>query len=158
MFACWHSSPTAPVTRTTCQTTQTTLDAHRHHKPQTAKKDMGLRPHSATKGKKKHVEEGLQENRTSTPEDGLSSVGEAEAEAVSSPKITVHNADEARALLEEEQIIESGMELSITDLVEALIHISVLDSMPLLARNTVCSVALLLDWLKLAGTGEAIVN
>jgi len=70
----------------------------------------------------------------------------------------VHNADEARAFLEEKLVIESGMELNATDLMDALIHISVFDSMPSLARNTVWSVVLLLDQLKLDGTGKAIVR
>src|SRR6266481_5113632 len=118
MFACRHSSLTAPLTRIT---RQTTLDAHRCPKPQMAKKDMakkdmakkdmGLRPHSAAKGKKKDAEEGPQQDRTSVSGDGSSSAGEVEVEVDSPPKIMVHDADKARAFLEKELVIESGMEL-----------------------------------------------
>src|SRR6266481_2569849 len=207
MFMRWHSSLMAPTVRITHQTT---LDAHRQSKPQTDKKDLGIRPHSASKGKKKDTEKGPQqdmspdtEDDTASPkeaeqkthakqqttktdaglrphsaakekgkgteknprqdsspttEDGPSSAGEAEVEADDSLQITVHDADQGRCFLEDEQLIETDTELSVNDLVEALISISVLCNMPSLMRNTVWSVALLLDQQKLAGTGKAIVN
>src|SRR6266481_7905641 len=207
MFACRHSSPTAPMVRITHQTT---LDAHRQSKPHTDKKDSGIRPHSASKGKKKDTEKGPQQDMSpdaeddaaspkeakqkthakqqttktdaglrphsaakekgkgteknpqqdSSPatEDGPSSAGEAEVEANDSLQITVCDADQGRHFLEDEQLIETDMELSVNDLVEALISISMLCNMPSLTRNTVHSVALLLDQQKLAGTCKAIVN
>src|SRR6266481_4376444 len=70
----------------------------------------------------------------------------------------VCDADQGRCFLEDEQLIETDMELSVNNLVEALINISVFCDMPSLMRNAVRSVALLLDQQKLAGSGEAIVN
>src|SRR6266481_4895544 len=207
MFACRHSSPTAPMVRITHQTT---LDAHRQSKPHTDKKDSGIRPHSASKGKKKDTEKGPQQDMSpdaeddaaspkeakqkthakqqttktdaglrphsaakekgkgteknpqqdSSPatEDGPLSAGEAKVEADDSLQITVRDADQGRLFLEDEQLIETDMELSINDLVEALINISMLCNMPSLMRNAVHSVVLLLDQQKLAGTGKAIVD
>src|SRR6266481_9494804 len=207
MFARRYSSPMAPMVRIMCQTT---LDVHRQSKPQTDKKDPGIRPHSASKGKKKDTEKGPRqetspsaEDDTASPkeaeqkthakqqttktdaglrphstakekgkgteknpqqdsspatEDGPLSVGEAEAEADDSLQIMVRDVDQGRHFLEDEQLIETDTELSINDLVEALISISMLCDMPSLTRNAVQSVALLLDQQKLAGTGKAIVN
>src|SRR6266481_366549 len=207
MFARWHSSPTAPTVRITHQTT---LDAHRQSKPQTDKKDSGIRPHSASKGKKKDTEKGPRQDMSPdteddaaspkeaeqkmhakqqttktdvglrphsaakekgkgteknprqdsspTTEDGPLSAGEAEVEANDSLQITVHDADQGRCFLEDEQLIKTDTELSINDLVEALIRISMLCDMPSLTRNAVRLVALLLDQQKLAGTSGAIVN
>src|SRR6266481_4754522 len=70
----------------------------------------------------------------------------------------VCDADQGRCFLEDEQLIKTDTELSVNDLVEALINISVLCDMPSLMRNAVCLVVLLLDQQKLAGTGEAIIN
>src|SRR6266481_7211269 len=207
MFARRHSSPMAPTVRIT---RQTTLDVHRQSKPQTEKKDSGIRPHSASKGKKKDTEKGPRqdtspaaEDDTASPkeaeqktcakqqttktdmglrphstekekgkdiekdpqqdsllatEDGPLSVGEAEVEANDSLQIMVHDVDQGRHFLEDEQLIETDTELSVNDLVEALISISMLCDMPSLMRNAVRLVALLLDQQKLAGTGKAIVN
>src|SRR6266481_6278160 len=207
MFACRHSSPTAPMVRITHQTT---LDAHRQSKPHTDKKDSGIRPHSASKGKKKDTEKGPrqdtsptaeddaaspkeakqktcakqqttktdvglrphstakekgkgteknpQQDSSPTTEDGLSAAGEAEVEADDSLQITICDVDQGRHFLEDEQLIETDTELSVNDLVEALISISVLCDMPSLMRNAVRSVVLLLDQQKLAGTGKAIIN
>src|SRR6266481_2835028 len=74
MFMCGHSSPTAPMVRIM---RQTTLDAHRHPKPQTDKKDSGIRPHSASKGKKKDAEKGPQQDKSPTAEDDAASTKEA---------------------------------------------------------------------------------
>src|SRR6266481_724731 len=207
MFMRWHSSLMAPTVRIT---RQTTLDVHRQSKLQTDKKDLGIRPHSASKGKKKDTEKGPrqdtspdaeddaaspkeaeqkthakqqttktdmglrphstakekgkgteknpQQDSSPATEDGPSSAGEAKVEANDSLQITVHDADQGRHFLEDEQLIKTDTELSINDLVEALISISVLCDMPSLTRNAVRLVALLLDQQKLAGTSEAIIN
>src|SRR6266481_1901536 len=207
MFTHWHSSPMAPMVRITCQTT---LDVHRQSKPQTDKKDSGIRPHSASKGKKKDTEKGPrqdtppdteddaaspreakqkthakqqttktdaglrphstakekgkgteknpQQDSSPATEDGPSSAGEAEVKADDSLQITVRDVDQGRCFLEDKQLIETDTELSVNDLVEALISISVLCDMPSLTRNTVQLVALLLDQKKLAGTSKAIIN
>src|SRR6266481_1660849 len=207
MFARRYSSPMAPMVRIMCQTT---LDVHRQSKPQTDKKDPGIRPHSASKGKKKDTEKGPrqdtspaaeddtaspkeaeqkthakqqttktdvglrphstakekgkgteknpQQDSSPTTEDGPSSAGEAEVKADDSLQITVRDVDQGRCFLEDKQLIETDTELSVNDLVEALISISVLCDMPLLTRNAVRLVGLLLDQEKLAGTGEAIIN
>src|SRR6266481_2365294 len=75
MFTRWHSSPMAPTVRITCQTT---LDVHRHSKLQTDKKDLGIRPHSASKGKKKDAEKGPQQDKSPAAEDDAASTKEAE--------------------------------------------------------------------------------
>src|SRR6266481_5705975 len=118
---------------------------------------MGIRPHSTTKEKEKDTKNGPRQDSPFVTEDGSTSVGEAKADADGSLKIMVHDVDKGRSFLEEEQIIKTGVELSTNNLIEALIHISVLNNMSSLARNAVHSVALLLDQLKLAGTGEVIV-
>src|SRR6266481_2990493 len=136
MFTCWHSSPTSPTVRITCQTT---LDAHRHPKPQTDKKDSDIRPHSAAKEKGKDIERDPRQDSLSATEDGPSSVGEAKVEADDSLQITVCDVDQGRCFLEDEQLIETDMELSVNDLMEALISISMLCDMPSLTRNAVRS-------------------
>src|SRR6266481_8371293 len=75
MFARRHSSPMAPMVRIT---RQTTLDVHRQSKPQTEKKDSGIRPHSASKGKKKDTEKGPQQDTSPDTEDDAASPKEAE--------------------------------------------------------------------------------
>src|SRR6266481_9211868 len=75
MFAHWHSSPMAPTVRIRHQTT---LDVHRHPKPQTDKKDSGIRPHSASKGKKKDAEKGPRQDKSPAAEDDATSTKEAE--------------------------------------------------------------------------------
>ena len=74
------------------------------------------------------------------------------------PKHTVCDASDARSYLEEENIINSDKEFDVSALVEALIHISALGSIPLPAYRAIHSVTLILDQLKLAGTREAITS
>src|SRR6266481_954903 len=74
MFARRHSSLMAPMVRIM---RQTTLDAHRHPKPQTDKKDLGIWPHSASKGKKRDTEKGPRQDKSPATEDDAASTKEA---------------------------------------------------------------------------------
>ena len=74
------------------------------------------------------------------------------------PPSTWCDTDDGRAFLEMENIIEAEEVLDINALVEALITISVLDDILLTASNAVHAVTFLLDQIKLAKTGDAIVS
>src|SRR6266481_2165572 len=115
---------------------------------------MNTEPHDPTKKAGKVAENAPQRDSLPASEDGISSARDAETEANDSLKITVRTADEGRLFLEDEQAIEAGVELGISDLVHALVQISVIQDMPTHARNAVCAVALLLDQMKSPKTGE----
>ncbi len=90
-------------------------------------------------------------------EDDTSSIGEV-GEVGGPPKCTGCDASEGKAFLEGEDIIEAGGILDVSTLVDALIHISVLEGMPSLATKAIRAVALLLDQQKLDKTGDAIIE
>ena len=110
---------------------QTTLDALRRPKQKSAKEITNTEPHDPSKKAGKVAENTPQRDSPPASEDGISSARDVEAKANDSLKITVHTADEGRLFLEDKQAIEAGVELGISNLVHALVHISVIQDMPM---------------------------
>jgi len=86
------------------------------------------------------------------------SVAANEGEPAKDPTYMIHSATDAQAFLLEESIIGTDKELDMGMMVGALVHISLNQDVPMVARNAVHSVTLILDQLKMEAACHTLVR
>src|SRR6266481_6610638 len=121
MFTSRHSSPTAPMARITCRSTQMASNPLKETTSR-ANKKKGAVPTTVGGKRGTGKEPATSGGSPPTPEGALESADEEEP--TEEPTCTICNATDAKAFLQEESIIGADEELDMDVMLGALIHIS----------------------------------